>query len=81
MTNSEFLSSFNSNANNFARFTKRAVSSSRLQKSVSFKNEYKSFKFILKRNVPNIDPCGTPHDNSFHQSKVLLILTLCHLLF
>ena len=39
------------------------------------------FKFIFKRTGQNTDPCYTPHNNSFHEQKVLLILTFCFRLF
>ena len=57
------------------------ASLAKLETSISFKNKNKSFKYILKRIDPNTDPCGTPNNNSLHELKVLLMLTLRVLLF
>ena len=46
-----------------------------------FENKNKSFKYVLKRIGPNIDPGATPHNNSLNKLNILLILTLCVLLF
>ena len=80
MSNSEFLSSFSKNSARFLFHTK-GVSLAKLQTSVLFKNKNKSFKYIFKKISSNRDPYGTPYNNSLHELKVLLILTLCFLLF
>ena len=46
-----------------------------------FKNKNKLFKHIFKIIDPKTDLCGTLRNNSFHELKVLLIVTLCFLLF
>ena len=35
---------------------------------------------MLNNRGPNTEPCGTPHNNSIHELKDVLILVLCHLL-
>ena len=54
---------------------------SQVQTSISFKNENKPSKYILKRISPYTDPCATTHNNSLRELNVLLILTLCVLFF
>ena len=81
MSSLEFLSGFSKNSARFLFHTKGVVSLAKLQTSVLFKNKNKSFKYILKKIGSNTDSYGTPYNYSLHELKVLLILTLCFLLF